>query len=57
MAAFQPRSSSPSKASVRKEIQKLLDLSRAAEIRGDYKNSAKYGEDAYQLSLILADLD
>lgn len=57
MAAFQPRSSSPSKASVRKEIQKLLDLSRAAEIKGDYKNSAKYGEDAYQLSLILADLD
>jgi len=57
MAIFQPRSYSPSKSQVRKEIQRLLDLSRKAELKGDYKTSDKYGEDAYQMSLLLSDLD
>jgi len=57
MAIFQPRSNSPKKAQVRKEIQRLLDLSRKAELKDDYANMVRLAEDAYQLSLLLPDLD
>ena len=57
MATFKPRYSSPSKAQVRKEIQRLLDLSRKAEIKDDYENMVRLAEDAHQLSLLLPDLD